>query len=93
MILEVAVLHIKEGLQLEFEQNFEKAKQIIASSHGYLSHELKKCVEVANQYVLLVHWNTLEDHETGFRKSLEYQDRKQLLHHFYEPFPQVLHYN
>ncbi len=92
MILEVAVLQIKEGLSEQFEMAFKEASLIISSMNGYISHQLKKCVEVENQYILLVNWKTLEDHEIGFRKSLEYQEWKRLLHHFYEPFPTVLHY-
>ena len=92
MVLEVAVLNIKEGTESEFENNFEIASSIIMSMKGYLSHELKKCVEKDHQYILLVNWETLEDHEQGFRKSPEYQQWKKLLHHFYEPFPKVLHY-
>jgi len=93
MILEVAILNIKEGLQEEFEQNFAKASSIIELMKGYISHNLKKCIEKDNQYILLVNWETLDDHEIGFRKSEAYQDWKNLLHHFYEPFPEVFHYN
>jgi len=92
MVLEIATLNIKEGLSTEFENNFEKASRIISSMNGYISHELKKCIEVKDQYVLLVNWETLDHHEIGFRKSPEYQEWKNLLHHFYEPFPTVLHY-
>ena len=92
MILEVAILNVKEGLSEEFEQSFTKASLIISSMKGYISHQLKKCIEIDSQYILLVNWETLEDHEIGFRKSHEYQDWKKLLHHFYEPFPEVLHY-
>ena len=92
MILEVAILNIKDGLSEEFEQVFSHAQRIIASMKGYISHELKKCIEKENQYILLVNWETIEDHEVGFRKSEEYQEWKKLLHHFYDPFPQVLHY-
>jgi heme-degrading monooxygenase HmoA len=49
-------------------------------------------MERRNEYLLLVQWQTLEDHEVGFRKSSQYQEWKALLHHFYEPFPTVLHY-
>jgi heme-degrading monooxygenase HmoA len=42
--------------------------------------------------VLLVRWESLEAHEVGFRKSAQYQEWKRLLHHFYEPFPVVSHY-
>jgi len=92
MVLEVAKLNIKEGLSEEFERSFSKASLIISSIKGYISHQLKKCIEHENQFILLVQWKTLEDHEIGFRKSPEYQDWKVLLHHFYEPFPEVLHY-
>ncbi|VAW10300.1 Uncharacterized protein YczJ [hydrothermal vent metagenome] len=92
MILEVAVLQIKEGLSEQFETAFKEASLIISSMDGYISHQLKRCVEVENQYILLVNWKTLEDHEIGFRESKEYQEWKNLLHHFYEPFPTVLHY-
>ncbi len=92
MILEVAILNIKKGLSENFETSFQKAEKIIASMKGYISHELKKCVEKDDKYILLVNWETIEDHEEGFRKSKEYQEWKTLLHHFYEPFPIVEHY-
>lgn len=92
MILEVAILNIKNGLSDEFEKSFEKAQLIILSMEGYISHQLKKCVEKNDKYILLVNWETIEAHEIGFRKSKEYQEWKQLLHHFYDPFPIVEHY-
>lgn len=92
MILEVAILNIKQGLSEAFEINFIKAEKIISSMKGYVSHELKKCIEQDDKYILLVNWETIEDHEIGFRKSEEYQEWKALLHHFYEPFPIVEHY-
>ncbi|OIQ39647.1 MAG: antibiotic biosynthesis monooxygenase [Bacteroidetes bacterium MedPE-SWsnd-G1] len=92
MILEVAILNIKQGLSSEFEKTFSKAQIIISSMKGYISHEMKKCIEEENKYILLVNWETMEDHEIGFRESQEYQDWKKLLHHFYEPFPTVQHY-
>ena len=92
MILEVAILNIKEGHSSEFENAFEVAQKIISSMKGYISHEIKKCIEEENKYILLVNWETIEDHETGFRQSEEYQKWKELLHHFYDPFPTVEHY-
>tara|TARA_R110002049_G_scaffold304456_3_gene499663 strand:- start:97 stop:378 length:282 start_codon:yes stop_codon:yes gene_type:complete len=92
MILEVAILNIKPGFSEDFEKNFKEAQGIIAARHGYISHELKKCLEVNNKYILLVQWETVEDHEEGFRKSEAYKQWKDLLHHFYDPFPIVEHY-
>ena len=50
------------------------------------------CTENADRYLLLVWWDTLEDHTEGFRGSDDYQEWRALLHHFYEPFPKVEHY-
>ena len=92
MVLEVAILQIKEGMSRAFEESFRKASALISCQKGYISHEIKKCIEVDDKYILLVQWETIEDHEIGFRKSSEYQDWKKLLHHYYEPFPTVAHY-
>jgi len=92
MILEVAILDVKPGQEAEFEVAFESAQKIISSMHGYLSHQLQKCLENPGRYILLVNWETLEDHTIGFRESDQYQEWRSLLHHFYDPFPSVEHY-
>jgi heme-degrading monooxygenase HmoA len=93
MILEVATLDIGRGACEDFEQAFRDATPIIASMPGYISHELRRCVEKPNRYILLVHWQTLEAHTVGFRQSAEYQRWRALLHRFYDPFPLVEHYD
>ena len=92
MILESAMLNVKSGLEGDFESAFKQASSIISSMDGYLSHELHKCMEVKGKYLLLVRWKNLEAHTVGFRGSSEYQQWKKLLHHFYEPFPIVEHF-
>ena len=92
MILEVAPLKVRPGRAAEFEGAFRAAERIISRMPGYLSHELQRCLERADEYVLLVRWRSLADHEVGFRGSPEYQEWKRLLHHFYDPFPTVSHY-
>ena len=92
MILEVAILNVKVGYEADFERSFSMAQKIISAMSGYVSHELRRCVENSSRYLLLVNWQTLEDHTVGFRGSNEYQEWKRLLHHYYEPFPTVEHY-
>jgi len=92
MILEVAPLQVRPGQAEAFEAAFREAQRIIAAMPGYRSHELQRCIERPDHYVLLVRWDTLEAHERGFRQSPQYQEWKRLLHHFYDPFPTVLHY-
>ena len=93
MILEAAPLVVRPGQTAAFEQAFAKAESIISSMPGYLAHELHRCIERNNEYLLLVRWRRLEDHIEGFRQSAAYAEWKQLLHHFYDPFPTVLHYS
>ena len=92
MILEVAILNVIPGQESAFEAAFHRAISILTSMRGYISHELRHCVEHSNRYILLVHWQSLEDHTIGFRTSPQYQEWKSLLHHFYDPFPTVEHY-
>lgn len=92
MILEVAILNVKAQQEADFEAAFRVASAIIASMKGYRRHELRRCLEVDSQYLLLVEWDTLEAHTVGFRGSAEYQEWRKLLHHFYDPFPTVEHY-
>lgn len=92
MILEAAQLQVKPGSINDFESNFRKASKIISKMPGYLSHELHKCVETEDKYLLLVKWESITAHEVGFRKSPQYEEWKALLHHFYDPFPTVEHY-
>jgi heme-degrading monooxygenase HmoA len=92
MVLEVAILHVIAGKESAFEADFAIAKKYISSISGYISHTLNKCLEQESKYILLVHWESLEDHTIGFRESDQYQHWKQLLHHYYSPFPIVEHY-
>ena len=92
MILEVAILDISPGQESEFQAAFANASPLISAMQGYVSHQLQRCVEKQNRYILLVNWEKLEDHTIGFRGSEGYQEWRKLLHHFYDPFPMVEHY-
>ena len=92
MITEVVILDVVSGTEQEFETAFREASGIIANTAGYSSHQLQHCLEKQNRYLLLVQWETLEAHTVGFRGSPQYQEWKKRLHHFYDPFPTVEHY-
>ena len=59
---------------------------------AYPVSEILKCIEIINHYILLVNWQTLDDHTEGSRESKEYQERRKSLHHFYGPLQEVDHY-
>src|SRR3954468_5129860 len=92
MVLEHALLDVVPGQESSFEGAFRQARQIISSMPGFQSLGLSRCIEQRNRYLLLVEWDRLEDHTEGFRGSPQYEEWRALLHHFYEPFPSVEHY-
>ncbi len=92
MILEVAPLQVILGQAAAFELAFSRAQRIISTMPGYGGHQLQRSLTDPHRYLLLVHWLRLEDHTQGFRGSPQYQQWKALLHHFYDPFPTVEHY-
>ena len=92
MITEIVSLYIKNNENDLFEKAFAEASEIIASMNGCIKQELQKCIEVGNKYILLVEWNSIDDHVNGFKTHKKYEEWKNLLHHFYEPFPTVEHY-
>ena len=92
MILEHALLPVVPGREAEFEETFAQAKAIISSMPGFGGLTLSRCMERPSTYLLLVQWERLEDHTEGFRGSAGYGEWRELLHHFYEPFPVVEHF-
>ena len=92
MILEAAVFSIKEGTQKDFEQSFEKAQLVISKAKGYISHELQNCLEDNNKYLLLVKWQTLEDHMEGFRNSEQFREWRSLIGPYFNTPPFVEHF-
>ena len=92
MVTEIAVLNVIPGREAEFEAAFAQAKGLIAGAEGFRSLDLQRCLENRSRYFFRVEWERLEDHTDGFRNSPAYGEWKQLLHHFYDPFPTVEHF-
>ena len=93
MILERAELSVRPGQEQAFEQAFRSATGIICTVPGFAGLALTRCLERESVYLLLVRWERLEDHTEGFRGSAGYQQWRELLHHFYDPFPVVEHFS
>jgi len=92
MITEHAILAVIPGREAAFEAAFELARPLISQQSGFVKLSLSRSIETPNEYLLLVDWDSLEDHTLGFRQSLQYGEWRELLHRFYEPFPTVEHF-
>ena len=92
MVVEHAILDVISGLEVEFEEAFSRAREIISKSPGFISLKIVRGIERPSSYLLLVEWESLEEHTIGFRQSARYAEWRELLHHFYDPFPVVEHF-
>jgi len=92
VITEHALLEVVPGRAEEFVAAMERAKDLIAASPGFVSLRVERCIEHPSRFLLLVEWEHLEDHTEGFRGSAAYEDWRAALHHFYDPFPVVEHF-
>ena len=92
MVLELATVDIKSGTNAEFEDALNKAQHIISRSKGYIGHQFQKCIEQDNRYVLLIRWETLEDHTKGFREPELFKEWRALIGPYFETPPAVQHY-
>ena len=93
MIREHAVLPVVAGREKAFEAALHEALPLISAAHGFRGLTVSRGLETPNHYLLLVEWDDLAAHTEGFRGSAAYEEWRALLHHFYEPFPDVQHFS
>ncbi len=91
MILEIAQIAVKRGLEAEFEANVKKAAPIFQRAKGCKGMELQRSVENPNRYRLFVRWETVENHTVDFRGSADFQAWRGLVGHCFDGAPEVEH--
>ncbi len=92
MIVEHAEFTIPEECADEFEKAFGEAREFIARSPGFRFAELLCGVERPGVFLLLVGWDSVEDHTVGFRESELYEGWRALLHPFFAIPARVEHF-
>lgn len=94
MILEVADIHILPAQAAAFEQAVhEGIEATISQAKGFSRFELRRSIETPTRYVLLIQWETLEDHTVGFRGSPAYAQWRAIVGPFFERAPSVEHFS
>ncbi len=81
MILEIAQIEIKPGMEAEFEKGITEASSIFKQAKGCRAFEVRRSIEHPQRYRLLIHWDTLEAHTKDFTGSKPWQDYRALVSH------------
>jgi heme-degrading monooxygenase HmoA len=92
MVLEHALIDIRPGTGEAFEAALAEARQVIAASTGFVSLSLQRGVEAEHRYLLLVEWETLDDHVVGFRESPAFTAWRARIGPFFASPPEVVHF-
>ena len=92
MILERAVIHILPGQEESFETAMAQARTVISGAPGFRSLRILRGVERRRDYLLLVEWDTLEDHNVGFRQSQLFHQWRGLIGRYLDGEPNIEHF-
>lgn len=92
MILEIATFDIKPDSLEDFKIACDKAKDIVSKSEGFKGLEFHQCLEVQTKFVVLIFWNTLEDHTIGFRESELFIEWRAVLSPYFNSPPHAEHF-
>jgi len=93
MILEVADIRIQPGTQKAFEAAVAKGvAQVIAKARGFMGYKLNKGIESPERYLLMIFWQTLENHTVDFRQSAAFGEWRALVGPHFAGAPAVEHF-
>jgi heme-degrading monooxygenase HmoA len=92
MVIEHGAIDIVPGQEADFEAAFAKAAKIIAKSPGFRFVRIARGIERPSAYLLLVGWDSLDDHLIGFRGSELLGQWRALIGPYFDGVPVIEHY-
>ena len=91
MILEIAQIDVKPGMEAEFESGVAKAAPVFRRAKGCSGLALQRSIERPARYRLFVKWETVENHTVDFRGSENFTEWRGLVGQYFESPPEVEH--
>jgi len=82
MIIEHGLLPVQPGREEEFIDALALALPIINAAQGCHGAEIRRGIENPSQFLLLVKWDSVEDH-MAYRNSPQFEQWRTLTHPFY----------
>ncbi|MBR7748174.1 antibiotic biosynthesis monooxygenase family protein [Undibacterium baiyunense] len=94
MILELADIRILPGQQTAFDAAIQQGlTQVIAHAKGFRGYKVNKGIESPERYVLMIFWDTLENHTIDFRQSAAFAEWRSIVGPFFASAPVVEHFD
>ena len=93
MILEVADIRIPFGKNAEFDAAIQRGVEtVISKAQGFRGYQVNKGVESPERYLLMIYWQTLEDHTVAFRQGPLFPEWRAIVGPFFAQPPVVEHF-
>jgi heme-degrading monooxygenase HmoA len=93
MIVEVADIRIAPGQQAAFDEAIVRGvSTVISRAKGYRGYEVERGIESPERYLLMIFWDTLEDHTVAFRGGPLFAQWRAIVGPFFVQPPQVEHF-
>jgi heme-degrading monooxygenase HmoA len=93
MILEVADIRIPPGRNADFEAAIgEGLARVMPRATGFVAHKVHRGIESPERYVLMIWWQTLENHTVDFRQGPLFAEWRSYIGPFLAQPPQVEHF-
>ena len=92
MILEHCDIEIDPSKGPQFEEAIVRGVEtVIAKSRGFKGFKVNHSVESPERYVLMIYWETIENHTVDFRGSAAFADWRAIVGPYFEKPPVVEH--
>jgi heme-degrading monooxygenase HmoA len=92
MVLELALIDVKEGSEDEFAAAYAKAHSILATTPGCRSVRMTRGLETPTRFVLLVEWDSVDAHLDNFRATQRFGQWRGLIGPYFDGAPRVEHF-
>jgi heme-degrading monooxygenase HmoA len=93
MILEIADIRIPPGKQSDFEAAIRHGVEtVVARATGFRGYKVNKGIESPARYVLMIYWETLENHTVDFRQGPLFPAWRAIVGPFFAVPPVVEHF-
>jgi heme-degrading monooxygenase HmoA len=91
-VLEHAHIGVRAGEEEDFEAAYRQARGILLATPGCRSVRMHRGIEHPSRFLLLVEWDTLENHTVDFRESDRFTHWRALIGPYFEGAPEVDHF-
>ena len=93
MILEIADIRIPPGKNAEFEAAIRSgADSVVAHAKGFRGYKVNRGIESPERYVLMIYWETLENHTVDFRGGPLFAQWRAIVGPYFAVPPTVEHF-